>query len=300
MVRISVCYESEDEFNNFADSVLEKFSMPHHHICSESPVFKKKFAVSSTTRLVNVRPWAFRVFVRWLHKGDIYYDSKRTEPTRRHLSVQDDSSELDITDEEWVTALEAAEVIETTRADYRNPETWPYSWLFELYVFACEYEVRLFRLDIQDTIHIKLIEKPVLPSSAELASVVKKLPHEDTLYNFLADWFSNANTGRIGRAKSELAEECSVLPSYFLCLSRSMRDSRHAAENCSICSLNSTDKKCSAQHHSKKDSTRPHLKPPYFYHEHFNSKEERSRCYWRWMSKLYHIRTIEVVDRVET
>ena len=121
--------------------------MPHL-IYLESPVLTKKFAERITTRLVNVRPWVFRGFVRWLHKGEIYYDSKRIEPTRFHHSGQDDSSELDISDEEWATVLEAAEVIETTRADYRNPETWPYSWLFELYVFACEYEVRLFRLDI--------------------------------------------------------------------------------------------------------------------------------------------------------
>jgi hypothetical protein len=188
---------------------------------------------------------------------------------------------------------------EKGRADYRDPVTWPYFWLFELYIFALEYEVELFRIDIQNTIHIKLIEERCLLEPAELAGGVKKLSDQDTLYYLLAHWYSETNTGCTEKARLEVIEKFSVLPSMFLCLSLSMRDARHAAGKCSICGQRSTDQKCNGLDHSKEDAISPHMEPPWVYHRR-HTPGKGQRCYWRWMSRMCRIRTIDFTKSVDS
>ncbi len=259
--------------------------------------FRQQFARQLQARLLDVRPWVFRVFVRWLHKGDIYYDSERLEPTRFSHSEQEDCSKLDSGDKEWVTESEGDEVEEKGEAGYWNPVTWPYSWLFEIYLFAVAYQVRLFRHDIQDIIHIKILETRLMPEPAEIASVVDNLTLEDSLCQLLAHWFSYLNTGQFGRARFAQAEHLSAMPSSFAWLSRVMRDSNYAAKNCSICSGSGTIEKCNAKDHSGRDATSPGSRMPCFYHEHHGDQEENSRCWWRWWSRTYRIRTIDLCKK---
>lgn len=273
--------------------------MPRHLISSESSYFREQFARQLQAQLRDVQPWVFRVFVRWLHKGDVYYDSERLEPTRFSHSGQEDCSKLDSSDEEWVTVSEGDEVKERGGADYWNPVTWPHSWLFEIYLFAVAYQVRLFRLDVQDIIHMKLLETRLMPEPAEIAMVVDKLTLEDNLYQLLAHWVSSVNTGKFGRAKLAQAEHLSVVPSTFAWLSLALRDSKYAARNCSICSGSNTIERCNATDHSRTDAMSPRSRIPCFYHEHHGNMEEESRCWWRWWSRAYRIRTIDLCKKAE-
>ena len=148
----------------------------------------------------------FRVFVRWLHRGDIFYDSTRTGPTESHQLGQKDSAEEDVNSEEWLTEDEGEVVINMGGANYKEPVTWPYSWLFELYLFAVKHDAGQFRLDVQDIIHMKLQETISLPEPALVASMVGSLSQDDTLYQVLAHWHSYANIRCIGEARIALVE----------------------------------------------------------------------------------------------
>lgn len=238
------------------------------------------------------------MFVRWLYKGDIYYDSKRIEPTRVSPSGEGDSLKLDSDDEEWMTESEITlvEIEEEGGVDYGNPVTWPYSWLFELYFFAVAHQAGLFQLDIQDMIHIKLIETRLMPGFAEIATVIDRLTQEDSLSWLLAHWFSDVHTGTTVTARVVRMQNFSVLPSSFIGLSLIMRDSRDAAKKCCICSGSNKNEKCNAKDHSKEDALGPASRMPCVYHDHQGDKGGKSRCYWRWVSRAYRIRTIDLQE----
>ena len=120
---------------------------------------------------------------------------------------------------------------------------------------------------MQDTIQAKLIKERRFPKLAEVAGVINKLSDEDTLYRLLAHWHSDMNFGCIGKeAQLKLAKESSVLSSKFLLWSICMRDSRHAAQKCSICGQRDLDKVCKATDHSKEDVTEPHVRSAISYH----------------------------------
>ena len=190
---------------------------------------------------------------------------------------------------------------ENDGANCNDPVTWPYSGLFELYIFAREYEVELFRFDIQDTIHAKLIEEQCLPKPAELADVVKKLSDQDTLFYLLAHWFTWTNRDCSVENIPEAMKRFSVLPSSFIFLSLLLRDARYAADSCPTCGQGNTGEKCNASDHLRDDTMMFHLKPPWSYHHRdaWGTSGKGARCYWRWMSRMYRISTIDFVNRIE-
>ena len=239
--------------------------------------------------------------MRWLHKGEFYYDRKRFGPNRCIHTASATPSELNISAEGYVTELEDDRIMEKDGVSCDDPVTWPYSRLFELYIFAQEYEVELFRFDIQDIIHIKLIEEHSLPKTAELADVVKKLSDQDTLRYLLAHWFAWTNRNCRVEHIPEAIQEFSVLPSSFIFLSLLLRDARYVADSCPICGQGNTDGKCNVSDLLKDDTMMSYLKPPWSYHHHdaWDKSGKGARCYWRWMSKMHRISTIDFINRDE-
>lgn len=284
---------------NHAGPEQEHFILPRYLICSESLYFRKQFANTLWSRLRNVRPWILRVFVRWLHKGDIFYDSRRIEPTWvRHFS-QDHPAEPIVRSEGHKKESKDHSIAEKESVDNGEPTTWPYSWLFELYLFAAKYEAGRFRLDVQDIIHVKLQEGKFFPSPATLAIVIGDLPEGDTLYQLLARCYCWLDTGCTGEASIARAKSRAAIPSTFAWLVSGMKDSTLAAQNCATCSWGKAGEKCTARDHSETDALNPFKVAACSYHDHRGDREELSRCYWRWLSMTTRIRTIECNERVK-
>lgn len=229
----------------------------------------------------------------------MFYDSRRTQPASLHHTGQHDPVGPDSGSEEWTTESEDEETAGKGSVDYKVPMTWPYSWIFELYLFAVKHEARRFRLDVQDIVHMKLQEQVVFPEPATVAMVVGGLSGEDTLYQLLAHWYSWMDVSRSGETRVALAERLSVIPSGFGWLVSVMKGYTVAARNCAICGQGNTDEKCNAEDHSAADALNPLRMAACFYHDHRGDREELSRCYWRWLSTVTRIRTIECYERVE-
>ena len=87
-------------FRGAADLGLEKFDLLKQSICSKSSYFRRLFeggfreSQSSQTRLSDVRPWVFTVFISWLYHQTIFYVPERTEPTSFHHTEHTDIEDL--------------------------------------------------------------------------------------------------------------------------------------------------------------------------------------------------------------
>lgn len=296
IVRINVSYKGDHSFTSETDSNPERFKLPRELICASSIHFENLFSRECRAQLHDVRPWVFKVFMGWLYCETVYYDNERVEPASLGRSTQESSQALDeakIADE--LSSEPGTESQSEEKGhDFRNPVTWPYSWLFELYVFAKVYKTRGFQLDILELIQLKGMEEQFVPLP-DTIFVINNIFRSDPLYQLLAYWYSDLDMVNFAETVQEQVEALSNLPSHFCILFHAMYVRRDAAEKCSRCRA---DEACNAEDHSKEDRIRPYLRNPCFYHDYGGDKKEENRCYWRWFARRYCIKTISYRERV--
>ena len=232
----------------------------------------------------------------WLYCATVYYDNERVEPASFGRSSQESAQTLDEakTDDELSCVSGTGSQSEEKGYDFQNPVTWPYSWLFELYIFAKMYKTRGFQLDILELIQLKGLKEQFVPLPDTIL-VINNIVSSDPLYQLLAHWYSDVAMESFGETLQEQVETLSVLPPHFCVLFHAMYVRREAAEKCSKCRA---DEACNAESHSKEDRIRPYLRNPCLYHDHGGDEKEENRCYWRWFARRYCIKTISYNQRV--
>jgi len=181
---------------------------------------------------------------------------------------------------------------DTSSADechYKTPVTWSCRWLFELYVFSDQYDIRDFRMSIFEVIQTKLFQtRPrayLVPSVRQVAFAANNLPSSSPLYRFLVDQYAiRLSTTSPSSEVDAQADFFAELPIGFLsrCL---VASKRHAvAQACAGCRSPGTGKACSGPEHSREDILKPYDQEPCHYHEHGGNDEEAARCSLRWES----------------
>ena len=287
-------------FRGAADLAPEKFVVPSQLICSKSSYFQSLFegsfqeSHSGQARLYDVRPWVFKVFISWLYHQTIYYVPERTEPTKFCRTEQTDTPKPSSPNkcnyasdnEEWATETDEREQNDMSESIFKDPVTWPYFWLFELYVFSDKYPSREFRNDVLDIIQTKLTQdhprKYPVPYPSEINWAFENVLPSNPLYQLLAHWYSDLALESAGQTVQEQAEKLSVVPSHFAIYCFIFAKRKAAADECQICGLQPANEQCRFMDHTKEDAVRPHLKEPCTYHDHDRDEKERARCYWRW------------------
>lgn len=177
--------------------------------------------------------------------------------------------------------------------NYHEPITWPFEWLFELYVFSEKYDIRDFRVSIFEIIQMKFFqEQPrryLLPDSEDLIYALENLPPRSPLYRLLVDcwgkWLTLTSSAEADREAQ--AEDFDNLPAHFLsrCLVAMKRC--EGALFCDKCGLHGTGEKCNSKKHSVEDRLDPPYKDYCTYHEHGDDDQEKARCVLRWESRRH-------------
>lgn len=177
--------------------------------------------------------------------------------------------------------------------DYHDPVTWPWIWLFELYLFADKYSVRDLRIAVFDVIQLKVLQREprtyLLASISELTYVVDNLLPSSPLYRSLIDYQTFAPFGNTGDDAEEQGSFFEDLPGHFLARSYVAARRRTHAARCSKCRVNGTGEECAATDHKRFDRMGPKDKGTCFYHEHGADEEERAQCGLRWGAVLHKL-----------
>lgn len=99
-----------------------------------------------------------------------------------------------------------------------NPVTWPWDELFDLYVFADEFDTRPLRNHVMELIQVKTLQlsplQYAIPSVESIAGVLSQIPASSKLYRFLVDMYARGLRDR-GNGPQD-SEALSQLPSDFL------------------------------------------------------------------------------------
>ena len=299
MVSIFVKCKIKYAVRGAADLPPEMFVVPRQLICSKSSYFQSLFegsfqeSHSGRARLYDVRPWVFRVFIAWLYHQAIYYVPERTEPPKFFQTELSDTPMLSSPneyshtsdDDAWTNETDEGEQADICESNLKDPVTWPYFWLFELYVFADKYPSREFRNDILDIIRTKLIQDyprtyPV-PYPSEINWACENLLPTNPLYQLLAHWYSDLTLDTVGGTVQEQAEKLSAVPSQFAIYCFIFAKRKEAAEKCQICHSQNANEQCRSTDHTKEDATSPYSKDPCTYHDHDGDENERAVCHWR-------------------
>jgi hypothetical protein len=231
------------------------------------------------------------VFISWLYHQTIYYVAERTEPTRFHQTEHTDTEKVNSPDKYDYASDEEARMTETVESEQsesnlKDPVTWPYFWLFELYVFSEKYPSRELRNDVLDIIQTKLTQdyprRYPVPYPSEIDWACENLLPSNPLYQLLAHWYSDLSLESVGETVREQAKKLSALPSHFAIYCFIITKRKAAAEKCQTCRLQNANEQCRSIGHTKEDAVRPHLKEPCTYHDHGGDEKERAACRWRW------------------
>ena len=185
-----------------------KFEIPKALICGHSAYFDKAFkgpfeeGRENAITLSDVDANTFGYFVGWLYTQRIgalvdgeyatEIDASSGIDSRQQVTQALDtsvSSQKDAEDSHGnaVTQEEVAE--DEDELDPRDPVTWGFLTLFELYVFADKYDTRRLRTATVEITQIKAFQtKPreyLYPAMSELAWAFENLPATSPLYKLL-------------------------------------------------------------------------------------------------------------------
>ena len=176
---------------------------------------------------------------------------------------------------------------ENHEGHYHDPLTWPWIWLFELYVFADKYDTRDFRMSLFVTIQAKFqVQKPQQydsPNRWDMSFIAHKLYPSSPLFQLLADIFSCLMpVGTEDHSKQQQAVMFGqLLPADFLAACFIACKRRLSAICCVQCREPKTP--CDSHEHTASDFQAPQDLDVCFYHEHMD-EEEAERCVRVWDS----------------
>jgi len=163
---------------------------------------------------------------------------------------------------------------------YQDAVTWPWAWLFEIYVLAEKLDVRALRMQIMFLIQLKAVQivprRYNRPSNEDLTFVTERLPRTSPLYEFLVVHLA------FSRDLSEGKDlDYADLPAHFM--SRCFAAARRAltAADCDGCKTDGMRECCAGKAHNTKIHRTIF---PCDYHEHDNDRDEQARCLRRWNS----------------
>ncbi|KAM3420618.1 hypothetical protein BST61_g3879 [Cercospora zeina] len=174
--------------------------------------------------------------------------------------------------------------------DPQDPLTWPWTDLFELYVFAEKYDTRGLRIKVFDLVQLRLVRNAMLyesrwlPDPDDITYLVENLPSNAKLVMLLSRYYQVQSARPVERRLAKLGR----LPSSFLalCYLHSMRFMQ--AKHCLTCQAR--------QHHTHdrahtwEDTLPPHAINTCLHHEHGDDQEERVECLERWTVKTQALR----------
>lgn len=174
---------------------------------------------------------------------------------------------------------------DTPVRDPRDPITWSYRSLFEIYVFADRYDTVALRNQIINIIQYKLVELKHFPGRSEsIEYAVENLRSECPLRRLLCGWFSTCIRAKSFTGRREaMIKFLTGCPSEFLaeCMTSMM-----AFCDCRTCPSNHD---CVLQGHDEDDGVELCKWHPCTFHEHGKEgKEARWACERLW----------EALDRV--
>ncbi|KAF2210355.1 hypothetical protein CERZMDRAFT_118192 [Cercospora zeae-maydis SCOH1-5] len=183
--------------------------------------------------------------------------------------------------------------------DPQNALTWPWTDLFELYVFAEKYDTRGLRIKVFDLIQLRLVRNAMLyesrwlPDPDDVTYLVENLPSNSRLVMLLSRYYQVQSARPVERRLAKLGR----LPSSFLalCYLHSMRFMQ--AKHCPTCQAR--------QHHTHdrahtwEDTLPPHAINSCLHHEHGDDQEERAECLERWSVKIQALRD-ELSQKAQT
>lgn len=138
----------------------ETFYVPRELICTRSDYFRATFkghfseGKSLTTTLEDTPIWTFKTFVGWL------YTSRLVLPQK------------------------PADLLGET-SEAKDPTTWPFKTLFELYVFADRFDTRMLRRLVIERIIFKIASGEGYPELSEIAFLYESLPRASPLIRFI-------------------------------------------------------------------------------------------------------------------
>lgn len=174
--------------------------------------------------------------------------------------------------------------------DLDDPITWPWQWLFELYIFADKYSTRQLRMEALVTMQLKLhVKQPRsygLPGRQATVFAVQNLPLSSPLYRLLADIYGvQIGVRSHGRNPLEQVNHISSLPADFLAACLIALKRHDSAKSCQSCVPGTPHSgECG---HTEEDRNRVRGRHPCVYHEHGEDDEEAARCALQWESRKF-------------
>ena len=170
--------------------------------------------------------------------------------------------------------------------DPSDPVTWRYGELFQIYIFADEYESRGFLMAIFEVIQMKLLQKTprayLLPHRREVTFAVERLAYSAPLRRLLVDVYATELSIDCGPPDGQdQVKRFKDMPGDFMieCLVKAKR--MHNAHRCKKCGTEGTGKPCDAKNHTSDDRFTAKDRYPCLYHDH-DSDKEQALCSMRW------------------
>lgn len=165
--------------------------------------------------------------------------------------------------------------------DLSNPITWPWGWLFDMYVFADQYDTQRLRTQVMHLIQIRLDQRRprmyLYPDHIDTQRCVDRLPSSSPLRRLLVDlWAKNMRMGSHGDPKDvKQVRAMELLPQTFLIECFIALKGEFASMQCEADPCVSLD-----HHHEGKGHLQAVDRGTY--HEHGETDQEKNRYFDLW------------------
>lgn len=166
---------------------------------------------------------------------------------------------------------------------YRQPVTWDFFWLLELYVSADKFDCRDLRMKVFEAIYQNIYQKHPKRyhvTTAFLKKVAEILMPNSPLFRPIADFAAFAQDP-VARMEDQI-RVYEAMPSAFASRALVAIKRMDRANACKKCQKNETGEECKDESHSKEDTRLPLHRGFRDYHEHGDRLKEKRRCEERW------------------
>jgi hypothetical protein len=280
------------------DGQQTTFSIPRELLVSQSEYFAAACSRTfyegqcGSVKLEGIPNWIMNCFVGWLYVGRIECE----------LSLASDIEAFPnstLKDRPGIYSF-----AKPIQVNPRNPVTWHWQALFEIYVFADRFSSRNFRNAVVEVCQIKLWEitpkSYPSPRNEDIAAVANRLPRTSSLYRLLVDDAVFAERYPIFSPNGLMVADCSAVGAEFLAECFLLLKRQQAALKCESCGHTRDEwitlfggdvmqQKCYPIDHKPEDLEYPfRLYGWCHYHEHIN-KREKELCRLRWNAVCHRL-----------